>query len=78
MNWNSLARRVSFYHTDDYERRCELVSDMLYDILVDWRKREHTWSSPRCLWRPSREGSGGTRTDEGVGLEQWSVRHPFV
>ena len=39
-NWRSLARRLSVYHTEEYERRCELVSDMLYDILVDWRKRD--------------------------------------
>ena len=46
-NWRGLARRLGM-HTKDYESRYPLVSDILYDILEDWMKREES-ATVRCL-----------------------------
>ena len=46
-NWRGLARRLGM-RTKDYEGRYSLVSDILYDILEDWGRREE-WATVRCL-----------------------------
>ena len=76
--WRCLARRLGM-HTKDYKGRYPLVSDILYDILENWMRREESATvrrtSPRCLWCCSREGRG---REERVGLEDWTVRRTFV
>ena len=47
VNWRGLARRLGM-HTKDYEGRYPLVSDILYDILEDWMRREES-ATVRCL-----------------------------
>lgn len=37
--WRSLARRLGVYNTEEYEDRYSLLSDVLYEILIDWMKR---------------------------------------
>ena len=47
VNWCGLARRLGM-HTKNYEGRYPLVSDILYDILEDWMRREES-ATVRCL-----------------------------
>ena len=48
VNWRGLARRLGM-HTKEYEGRYPLVSDILYDILEDWMRREESATVRRLL-----------------------------